>query len=123
MSAINIWRQDTRLTEVQLYCSRLKWFETEERKTIDQARSIHCAGHRDGIERTFTSYIVRSRYILPDLAPAQKGDTIHVLFYCPGPATQKGCLTERLSYYVKRVGLASPDNSDAPGPQHVSPSR
>jgi hypothetical protein len=115
MSASNIWRQDTSLTEVQLNCSRLKWFETEERKTIDQARSIHCAGHRDGIERTFTSYIVRSRYILPDLAPAQKGDTIHVLFYCPGPATQKGCLTERLSYYVKRVGLASPDNSDTPG--------
>ena len=25
------------------------------------------------------------------------------------------CLTARLSYYVKRVGRASPDNSDTPG--------
>ena len=25
------------------------------------------------------------------------------------------CLTARLSYYVKRVGLASPGNSDTPG--------
>jgi hypothetical protein len=31
---------------------------------------------------------------------------------CPGPATQKGCLTARQELSRQRVGLASPDNSD-----------
>jgi hypothetical protein len=50
--------------------------------------------------------------ILPDWIPAQKGDHATCAENCPGPANQKGCLTARQELSRRRVGLASPDNSD-----------
>ncbi len=50
--------------------------------------------------------------IIPDWVPAQKGDRATCAENCPGPATQKGCLTARQELSRQRVGLASPDNTD-----------
>jgi hypothetical protein len=54
----------------------------------------------------------RYKSILPDWVLAQKGDRATCAENCPGPATQKGCLTARQELSRQRVGLASQDNSD-----------
>jgi hypothetical protein len=59
----------------------------------------------------------RYKRILPDWDPAQKGDRAIIAAMCaenyPRPATQKGCSTAHQELPRQRVGLGSPDHSDA----------
>ncbi len=57
----------------------------------------------------------RYNRILPDWVQAQKDVRNTCAENCPGPATQKGCLTARQALPRQRVDLASPDNSDTHG--------